>query len=1090
MRNKAKVNNVHLAEMGKTMSFTLDTIRKKCSSEEEYREGQALVPQTALDSIQSFWKGEVTLLASVWENRIMNRVEIVLGNGRYQSVSCTCKSDRSSLCRHGAAASLAYYSMIQRKTQDKPSTSPALKKILKEYQNQGITDMMQSQKEGKVRLIPMLTADAGRGRVSFKIGDSSGKSYIIKDLEEFYFRMKLHETVQYGKFLTVAHHRWSFAEDNLPLLDFVMRAAETELEYFRQYNPFRPETALKRRDITLSKEMLDQFLSMCIGDRLTVTDRNGNEQKTEVEEGNPKLSVRLMEGGGGFRLMMEDAVLVLEGRERLYVAQENKLYCTSPEFSRDMGVFLREAGRNGKTVLYEIGLRDMPGVCGQLLPCIARWARVDAEGIDLQQYTPKPVEASFSFDINENGAITCEETLTYGDFSFQPIRGISLPVNIYRDYMGEYRIQRTVERYFKYFDLDSGVLLLYNENDEEVFRLLDEGLEEFLQLGAVYISEAFKAVRMLPTPRISAGVSLKGNLLDLTFHSGGLSEEELAGLLKSYRLKKKFYRLKSGEFIKIEDTALAAFSEAADGLKLSAKELVREKLQVPAYRSMYLENVLSDRGIDFKRDREFKGLIRGMKSSRDSDFELPEGFSGTLRGYQEAGYQWLKTLSQYGFGGILADEMGLGKTVQVIALLLSAKEELDKPALIVCPASLVYNWENEFHRFAPELSVLVIGGNAEERERALAGKNRSQIWITSYDLLKRDIEQYREIDFSYQIIDEAQVIKNHSTQGAKAVKSVRSDHRFALTGTPIENRLSELWSIFDYLMKGYLYAYSYFREEFEVPIVKNEDGRAAARLRKLLAPFVLRRLKKEVLKELPEKLETVVYSRMEGEQRQLYAAYASKVRADLEGRTPEEYKEEKLQILAALTRLRQLCCDPALCYENYTAGSAKLNTCMELIEEGLEAGHRFLLFSQFTTMLDRIKGELEQRGTAYFLLTGATPKSERVQMAERFNAGEGGVFLISLKAGGTGLNLTGADMVIHYDPWWNLAAQDQATDRAHRIGQTQKVTVIKLVAKGTIEENIIRLQERKQRLAEQVIGEKESGISSFTQEELLEILKE
>ncbi|MBP3544638.1 MAG: DEAD/DEAH box helicase, partial [Lachnospiraceae bacterium] len=375
-------------------------------------------------------------------------------------------------------------------------------------------------------------------------------------------------------------------------------------------------------------------------------------------------------------------------------------------------------------------------------------------------------------------------------------------------------------------------------------------------------------------------------------------------------------------------------------------------------------------------------------------------------------------------------------------------------------------------------------------EETLKNAEHAQVWITSYDLLKRDLERYENNGFSYQIIDEAQVIKNHSTQSAKAVKAIRAEHRFALTGTPIENRLSELWSIFDYLMPGYLYPYAYFREELEIPIIKNEDEQAARRLRRLMKPFVLRRLKQEVLKELPEKLETVVYSRMETEQKQLYAAYASKVRAELSQKTPEEYRENKIQILSALMRLRQLCCDPALCYDNYEGGSAKLNTCMELIGEGLEAGHRFLLFSQFTTMLERIKMELEKKGVPYFMLTGSTPKQDRVLMAERFNEGEGGVFLISLKAGGTGLNLTGADMVIHYDPWWNLAAQNQATDRAHRIGQKNKVTVWKLVAKGTIEENIIRLQESKHKLAEQILGGGEGGLASLTQEEILALLNE
>lgn len=1069
------------------MSFTLETISQRCANVKEYNAGKGLMQQAKLDSVQSFWKGEVTILAHVTENDQYYEVRMSLQDGEYQSCRCSCGEQLRGLCRHGAAVSFAYYTMIHRKSQIQASTSPAMQKILRDYQSQGISNVMQTQHEGKVMLIPMLSCQNGKAQVRFKIGNGK-KSYVLKDLVEFYFHMRLNETVSYGKALSFVHSEWAFARENLPLLSFVMRAVENELEYFRQYNPYRPDGMKKCRELTLTKDMLDQLLSLYCGGKIALIDDLGWDKNVDVVEENPRLHIRLSEEAEGYQLVLKENVKVLEGDKRLYLILANRICCTSEAYARDMAPFLREAGKNGKDVSYVINRRDMPGLCGQLLPCVTKWAAVDKGELELEQYTPRPVEVTFSFDINEEGAVTCEEKLVYGDFSFNPVKGSSVPVDVYRDYPGEYRIRTTVEQYFKYYDYESGVLLLYEE--DEIFRLIESGMGEFMQLGEVYVSEAFKSVKVLPSPKVSVGVSLEGNMLELTVDSGGLSEAELLELLKNYRLRKKFYRLKKGEFIKIEDTSLAAFSELADGLQLSSKELTKEKLSVPVYRAMYLERVLSEGGIDVKRSREFKSLIRDCKNIEDSDFEVPEGLAGTLRGYQKTGYRWLRTLSKYGFGGILADEMGLGKTIQMIALLLSAKEELENPALIVCPASLVYNWENELHRFAPELSVRVISGAAQEREELLRQETHAQVWITSYDLLKRDLEQYEQTDFSYQIIDEAQVIKNHSTQGAKAVKAIRAAHRFALTGTPIENRLSELWSIFDYLMPGYLYSYPFFREELETPIVKNEDERAALRLRRLLKPFVLRRVKQEVLKDLPEKLETVVYSRMEEEQRQLYAAYTAKVREEIEQSTPEEYREGKIQILAALTRLRQLCCDPGLCYENYKGSSAKLNTCMELIEEGLEGGHRFLLFSQFTTMLDRIRQELDKRGVSYFILTGSTPKQERIRMSERFNDGEGSVFLISLKAGGTGLNLTGADMVIHYDPWWNLAAQNQATDRAHRIGQTKKVTVLKLVAKGTIEENIIRLQESKQRLAEQIIDGEGSSLSALSQEELLELLNE
>ena len=360
--------------------------------------------------------------------------------------------------------------------------------------------------------------------------------------------------------------------------------------------------------------------------------------------------------------------------------------------------------------------------------------------------------------------------------------------------------------------------------------------------------------------------------------------------------------------------------------------------------------------------------------------------------------------------------------------------------------------------------------------------------ITSYDLLKRDMEQYLSFRFRYQIIDEAQVIKNPATQSARAVKQVQSRTRFALTGTPVENRLSELWSIFDFLMPGFLFSYSRFRRKIETPIAKGEDSGALQVLRRMIGPFVLRRLKGDVLKELPEKLESVIYSKAEEAQKKLYTAHALELKTMLEELDGASVDSDRLQILAQLTRLRQLCCDPSLCYSNYKGGSAKLDTCMDLIRQGIDGGHKILLFSQFTSMLERIEARLKKEAIACHMLTGSTPKEERIRMAGAFQNDEVPVFLISLKAGGTGLNLTAADIVIHYDPWWNVAAQNQATDRTHRIGQEKQVTVWKLIMKDTIEENILKLQDRKKSLAEQIITEGTVSLNSLTREDLLEIL--
>ena len=360
----------------------------------------------------------------------------------------------------------------------------------------------------------------------------------------------------------------------------------------------------------------------------------------------------------------------------------------------------------------------------------------------------------------------------------------------------------------------------------------------------------------------------------------------------------------------------------------------------------------------------------------------------------------------------------------------------------------------------------MVTGNVQQRKEVLDRWKEVDVLITSYDLLRRDITDYQELHFFCEVIDEAQYIKNHGTQAARAVKQVQTGFRLALTGTPIENRLSELWSIFDYLMPGYLYSYQRFRTELEQPIVQHKDEDAAKRLQRLIRPFVLRRLKKEVLQDLPDKLEENLYADMDGEQQELYDAHVRRMKLMLEEKSDEEIRTDKIEILAELTRLRQLCCDPALLYDNYKGGSAKTELVRGLIRNAVENGHKVLLFSQFTTMLERLYRILEEEKIASHMLTGATPKEKRIEMVESFAHDEVPVFCISLKAGGTGLNLTAADVVIHFDPWWNSAVQNQATDRAHRIGQKNVVNVYRILAKGTIEEKIVELQERKLQLSD------------------------
>ena len=541
----------------------------------------------------------------------------------------------------------------------------------------------------------------------------------------------------------------------------------------------------------------------------------------------------------------------------------------------------------------------------------------------------------------------------------------------------------------------------------------------------------------------------------------------------------------------LTDNSYEMLDEIMNSLHLSVKDFLKGNIELPMYRTLYLDKMLEENeNVYSERDSHFRNLVRDFKTVNDSDFQLPKELERVLRNYQKNGYRWLRTLEAFKFGGILADDMGLGKTLQVIAVLLAAKQEgREGVSLVVAPASLVFNWGEELRRFAPELKFVLVTGTQGERRNKLEAYREADVLVTSYDLLKRDTELYEGKEFLYQIIDEAQYIKNHQTVAAKAVKVINSQIRYALTGTPIENRLSEIWSIFDYLMPGFLYKYEVFRRDFEAPIIKNQDEAAMERLKKMTSPFILRRLKRDVLKDLPDKIEKIHYVKFEKKQQELYDAQVVHMRQQIAGQDKAEFQKNKIQILAELTRLRQVCCDPSLCFENYKGGSAKLEACIELVERAAEGGHKILLFSQFVSMLEIIRQELAKRELSFYMISGETSKEKRLKLVKKFNEDDTRVFLISLKAGGVGLNLTGADVVIHYDPWWNLAVQNQATDRAHRIGQDKKVTVYQLIAKGSVEEKIRKIQESKKELLEEIVGGAAGQLGNMSREDFLELLE-
>ena len=1031
---------------------------------------------------------------------------------------CSCSDFYQSegLCCHCVAILLKYISRRHIQTSFPSKKQNRIGQTLIEsyiHQSSG-THYPAEAAETKVliELEPILHKQYHKLSVDFKIG--TGKKYVIKDLLEFARLIRQGELFQYGKNLKFFHEPEAFTTESRNMLAFIMQRIEEYEYHFHcvQDSTYRFQTMKALRYLPLSPTAVDMFLNMMIGHTLQF-DLDDHIRPIYVTDGDPELTLELKaEDSDTYHLTIEDC-LILSGARTFWILKDKILYRCSEAFKKDMQPYLTELNRQ-KIREITLSEKQLRPFYGSVLKHLEAHTDFHTEGVDLTDYEPPEAHFSIYLDNPAENIISCTAYARYGEETFSLATPISCEDG-FRDAAMENRILTAIQTYFQPAAVsgneDSPVAdadFIISHDDQAAFLFLEQGLPHFYELAEVFISSNMKRIRILSAPRTAVGVSVSNGLLEIDIHSDSLPYEELAGILNSYRRRQKYYKLKSGEFLKLENNSLSVLSELADGLRLSEQAIRGGRISVPLYRASYIDAVLTSHNSDIQshRDRYFKSLIRDMKSVADSDYEVPDAMKPILRDYQKTGYRWLCTIAQLGFGGILADDMGLGKTLQIITLLEHARlEAISKTvdltdtashtacpppvSLIVCPSSLVYNWDSEIEHFAPNLKTLLITGTAQERQELLTHYADYDVLITSYDMLKRDIASYDNLHFHYQIIDEAQYIKNHRTQAARSVCNIHSVTRFALTGTPIENRLSELWSIFEYLMPGFLYPYAYFRSELEQPIVENKDQIAATRLQQLVRPFIMRRLKTDVLKELPDKLEHAVYAQMTDEQNKLYTANTLKLQKDLEQQSDSMFKTSKIQILAELTKLRQLCCDPSLIYQNYHGGSAKLDTCIQLIENAMAGGHKILLFSQFTSMLDVIERRLKAERILYYRLDGSTKSEQRTRLVNAFNENKIPVFLISLKAGGTGLNLTGADIVIHYDPWWNAAAQNQATDRAHRIGQTHTVTVYKLIARHTIEEKILELQENKKALSDQILSEEGVTASQLTKEELLKLLQ-
>ncbi len=995
-----------------------------------------------------------------------------------------------------------------------------------------------------VKLIPKLTIGRNIVELSFTVGRK--RQYVIKNIKNFCESMQREETVSYGKELVLTHHLSMFDDYSKKLVSYIMDRYN-EIESYRNDSYFDANFGYDntKRNIRIGPKNLDILMNLLKDQEINIAGqeylrgryaysegkdrwKRKRENSYKITEYTPKLEVSVEQTSLNEYLIKGSEYDFVVGKEYIYIADDYELWQTSKEFTEKMKNFI-EILNLGDGKIY-IAEKDMNAFFANVISQVQEYVEISSGGEILEKFMPDKGKVKIYLDSPNSDTITSKLLCEYGEGVVFDIMSEEQVFESWaggqtekalegartiRDLVLEDRARILLTKYFDGYEKKSGILY-FSGNDERIYEFVNVVTKGLTKIGSVFTTEKYRRIGNAVLPKASVGVKLESDLLKLDFDLDQFPIAELMGALEQYRHKKKYYRMKDGGFVDLNDKEFAELLSFVDDFGIVKSDLEKGSFEVPKYKALLLNNTLKNsKSIKFDRDGHFKSLIRGMSAIEDSDYDIPTGLTNTLRDYQKEGFQWLKTMTQFGFCGILADEMGLGKTLQIITLLKDAGEHLTKGeendvsdtikdeekkrlALVISPASLVLNWEREIQKFASDISVVSVIGTARERKQLIKEAKRETVILTSYDLLRRDLEHYQKIQFDYCIIDEAQYIKNYSTQNAKAVKLINSKQRFALTGTPIENRLSELWSIFDFLMPQYLFSYNKFKEKYEMAIVRDKDEEKMESLRRQVAPFMLRRLKKNVLKELPEKTETVIYAKMEGEQQKLYKANLAKAKLEI-GREIKEggFESNKIAILALLTRLRQICCHPALCYEDYRQGSNKLDACIEIIEEAISGGHKLLVFSQFTSMLEIIEGELRNKKIAYYKLTGSTSKEKRAQLVEDFNnvseelqenEEHVKVFLISLKAGGTGLNLTAADVVIHYDPWWNIAAQNQATDRAHRIGQQKKLQVYKIIAEGTIEEKILKLQESKQDLAEAIVTENHNFITSLSGKDLMELL--
>lgn len=948
-----------------------------------------------------------------------------------------------------------------------------------------------------IKLVPIfLYNDTDKKlKVEFKIGNEQLTK--INNLPDFFERMLNREKYKYNNVLEFIHEENAFEEQSRPLLKFLLKYAEI-IKYANDVNNNYAHYGriFNVNNVVLSNTGLDELFEILKGKTVEFETKTGERKIQFIDEPIDIKFILEKSDENTYCLTPNIDVYgydIFYGKNYSYFLIDNKMHKCLPKVE-NRNLELLEVYKKNYTqsiVFNENNLRNFFAIVVPKIKDNFEIKNIDKEQVE--KYMPKDLYVKIYLDYNEKGYIIADVKFCYGNVEFNPIKNVNLEIT--RNAIQENEVLDTFVQ--TGFMLDSANARLVLANDEKIYNFLSKEIEDYMKKFEVLVAEDFKKKDIKKIKIKSIGVKIENNLLDINLEDFKFNIYEIKDIINKYKLRKKFYRLKDGTYISLEKNSSLDFLEnLTDNIEIEDENVEENSIKLPIYRALYLEKIFKNMpNTNIQKNEYYKNMISQIEDRQiDLSTKIPPKLNAELRTYQKIGYKWLRTLEQYKMGGILADDMGLGKTIQLLAVILSYVQKNKgnvKPSIIICPSSLALNWYNEIQKFTPTLKALVISDDYLERKRKIEEIGKYQVIITSYDSLKRDIDLYENYCFKYVVADEAQYIKNNNTKNSKAIKTINAETKFALTGTPIENSLSELWSIFDFIMPGYLYKYKKFKELYETPIIKEQNEDVMNKLKKQIEPFVLRRTKGEVLTELPDKTVTILNNEMSEEQYNIYMSYMAQARKEIMSQIDiNGFEKSQIKILSLLMRLRQICCHPKLFLREYEGESSKLNQCIEIIQDAVLGGHKILLFSSYTSMFEIIEEKLKNIGVKYLKLTGQTKVGERIELVDKFNTDENiKVFLISLKAGGTGLNLTGADMVIHYDPWWNLSAENQATDRTYRIGQKRNVQVYKLITKNSIEEKIYELQQKKAKLIDNMLSTDATFINKLSKDDILALFE-